>query len=84
MEEMKPEKEPLKIDDESIPPEMMSAMKPLLDLSRQVLWHWKTFPIILPQPITVQTDPNSGTCLLNLIFMSLRQWLRIPRGNQRS
>jgi len=61
MEEMKPEKEPLKIDDGSIPPEMMSAMKPLLDLSRQVLWHWKTFPIILPQPITVQTDPNSGT-----------------------
>lgn len=77
MEEMKPEKEPLKIDDGSIPPgrymattskevnksnfiEMMSAMKPLLDLSRQVLWHWKTFPIILPQPITVQTDPNSG------------------------
>ena len=40
--------------------DMMSAMKPLLDLSRTVLWHWKTFPIILPPPITVQSDQTQG------------------------
>ena len=38
----------------SIPSEMMPAMRPLLDLARGSLWHWKTFPIILPTPITVQ------------------------------
>ena len=39
---------------------MMPAMKPLLDLSRTVLWHWKTFPIILPPPITAQSDQTQG------------------------
>ena len=38
----------------SIPSEMMPAMRPLLDLARASLWHWRTFPIILPTPITVQ------------------------------
>ena len=98
MEEMKPEKEPLIIEDETIPSglylvlhtsllevssfvcftmkiflpftififlEMMSAMTPLLDLSRNILWHWKTFPIILPPPITLQADQNQGLHVAN-------------------
>ena len=60
LEEMKAEKEPLNIMDDTIPPEMMSAMSPLLDMSRKILWHWKTFPIILPHPITLQADQNTG------------------------
>ena len=45
----------------SVPAEMLTALQPLLELARRELWHWKTFPIILPAPITVQTDPNSGS-----------------------
>ena len=60
MEEMKAEKEPLNIMDDTIPSEMMPAMTPLLDVSRKILWHWKTFPIILPHPITLQSDQNTG------------------------
>jgi hypothetical protein len=59
MEEMRPEREPLAIDTASIPPELMPAMRPLLDLAHASLWHWKTFPIILPSPITVQDSASS-------------------------
>ena len=41
-------------------------MTPLLDLSRSVLWHWKTFPIILPPPITLQADQNQGRANINI------------------
>lgn len=50
---------------------MMPAMKPLLDLSRTVLWHWKTFPIILPPPITVQSDQTQGE---HIIIMNYIYW----------
>ena len=46
-------------------------MTPLLDLSRSVLWHWKTFPIILPPPITLQADQNQGQPNINIqIFIA--------------
>ena len=61
VEDMKPEKEPLLINDDSIPQEMMPAMTPLLEMSRNILWHWKTFPIILPPPITLQADQHGST-----------------------
>lgn len=61
MEEMKPVKEPLHFEQENIPKEMLPAMMPLLELARSELWHWKIFPIILPKPITVQTDQTNGS-----------------------
>ena len=48
-------------------------MKPLLDLSRTVLWHWKTFPIILPPPITVQSDQTQGEHIV-IIFIYWYTW----------
>ena len=58
---MQPEREPLALDDSSIPPEMVAAMQPLLQLARSSLWHWRTFPIILPTPITVQDTSSTST-----------------------
>ena len=56
---------------ESIPSEMMPAMRPLLDLARGSLWHWKTFPIILPTPITVQVViSNNHIATIMLRFLS--------------
>ena len=55
---------------ESIPSEMMPAMRPLLDLARGSLWHWKTFPIILPTPITVQvviSNNHNATTMLQFL-----------------
>jgi len=55
----------------SIPSEMMPAMRPLLDLARGSLWHWKTFPIILPTPITVQVViSNNHNATIVLQFLS--------------
>ena len=54
----------------SIPSEMMPAMRPLLDLARGSLWHWKTFPIILPTPITVQvviSNIHNATIVLQFL-----------------
>ena len=35
-------------------------MKPVVDLANEVLWHWKTFPIILPPPIETKIEPAAG------------------------
>lgn len=35
-------------------------MKPVLDLAHSLLWHWKTFPIVLPDPIEHKIDPAAG------------------------
>ena len=35
-------------------------MKPVIDLANEVLWHWKTFPIILPPPIETKIEPAAG------------------------
>ena len=35
---------------------MRDAMVPLLEIADTKLWRWKTFPIILPDPVTAQTD----------------------------
>ena len=60
--------------------DMIPAMTPLLDLSRSVLWHWKTFPIILPPPITLQADQNQGqqkivnsNCKINVLGSMCRK-----------
>ena len=38
---------------------MRDAMSPFLDIAENKLWRWKTFPIILPDPISIQAE--SGT-----------------------
>ena len=40
--------------------ETLEYMKPGLDLANGILWHWKTFPIILPQPIETKIEPAAG------------------------
>ena len=40
--------------------ETLEYMKPVLDLANGILWHWKTFPIILPQPIETKIEPAAG------------------------
>ena len=37
---------------------MIDAMKPILEISKKHMWRWKTFPIVLPQPITLQNEAN--------------------------
>ena len=44
--------------------EMRDAMSPLLELAEVRLWRWKTFPIILPDPLTQQTDSGSSRVLM--------------------
>ena len=43
-------------------------MKPVVDLANEVLWHWKTFPIILPPPIETKIEPAAGTFSSYLII----------------
>ena len=40
--------------------ETLEYMKPVIDLANEVLWHWKTFPIILPPPIETKIEPAAG------------------------
>ena len=40
--------------------ETLAYMKPVVDLANEVLWHWKTFPIILPPPIETKIEPAAG------------------------
>ena len=40
--------------------ETLEYMKPVVDLANEVLWHWKTFPIILPPPIETKIEPAAG------------------------
>jgi hypothetical protein len=48
--------------------DMVEAMRPLLNLARSVLWHWKTFPIILPYPITAHTEVSGGSQMVKVTF----------------
>ena len=36
-------------------------MKPIFEISKKCMWRWKTFPIVLPQPIMMQNDANLGS-----------------------
>ena len=40
--------------------ETLEYIKPVVDLANEVLWHWKTFPIILPPPIETKIEPAAG------------------------
>ena len=31
-------------------------MKPILEISKKHMWRWKTFPLVLPQPIISKTN----------------------------
>ena len=50
-------------------------MKPVIDLANEVLWHWKTFPIILPPPIETKIEPAAGKfasfLIINIHFRNL-------------
>ncbi|XP_033755704.1 uncharacterized protein LOC117338457 [Pecten maximus] len=54
LKEMDPEKETLffQFDASSVPDEMAEVMKSIKELAESMLFHWKTFPIILPSSIT--------------------------------
>eukprot|EP00092_Neocalanus_flemingeri_P037052 GFUD01040338.1.p1 GENE.GFUD01040338.1~~GFUD01040338.1.p1 ORF type:complete len:1135 (+),score=193.14 GFUD01040338.1:117-3521(+) len=61
LEDMKPVKESLTIDQSKISADMIDAMKPLLEISKKHMWHWKIFPIVLPQPNMMQNETTSGS-----------------------
>ena len=48
--------------------ETLEYMKPVVDLANEVLWHWKTFPIILPPPIETKIEPAAGKFATYLII----------------
>ena len=48
--------------------ETLEYMKPVIDLANEVLWHWKTFPIILPPPIETKIEPAAGKFASYLII----------------
>ncbi|XP_076073157.1 uncharacterized protein LOC143044850 isoform X3 [Mytilus galloprovincialis] len=51
---MDPEKEPLTfpLDLSKVPVDMAEVMKQIKQLAESMLYHWKTFPIVLPQSVT--------------------------------
>ena len=51
--------------------ETLEYMSPVIDLANEVLWHWKTFPIILPPPIETKIEPAAGkfASLLIITYM---------------
>jgi len=57
---MKPEREIIRIDITGINPEVRDTMVPLLELTETKLWKWKTFPIILPEPLTLQPESEES------------------------
>eukprot|EP00092_Neocalanus_flemingeri_P044994 GFUD01050107.1.p1 GENE.GFUD01050107.1~~GFUD01050107.1.p1 ORF type:complete len:190 (+),score=30.45 GFUD01050107.1:162-731(+) len=61
LEDMKPVKESLTIDQSKISADMIDAMKPLLEISKKHMWHWKIFPIVLPQPNMMQNETTFGS-----------------------
>nr|XP_024217346.1 uncharacterized protein LOC106677266 isoform X2 [Halyomorpha halys] len=54
-----PEKEPLKFDVQlkGAPEEIVQLVQNIKQVGEQFLYHWKTFPIILPSPVNA-LDPN--------------------------
>ena len=51
--------------------ETLEYMKPVIDLANEVLWHWKTFPIILPPPIETKIEPAAGKFASFLMFCTI-------------
>ena len=55
--------------------ETLEYMRPVIDLANEVLWHWKTFPIILPPPIETKIEPAAGKfasfLIINIHFRNL-------------
>lgn len=39
----------------------MRLIENIKDVAEQFLYHWKTFPIILPSPISLETAQNHQT-----------------------
>lgn len=33
----------------------------MIALAKDILWHWKTFPIVLPPPIETKLEPAAGS-----------------------
>ena len=58
-----PEAEPLDLDISDYSPETLDALKPLLKMAAQMLWHWKKFPIVLPSLIEDKIEPTAGKSL---------------------
>ncbi|XP_069125487.1 uncharacterized protein [Argopecten irradians] len=64
LKEMDPEKETLffQFDASAVPDEMAEVMKSIKELAESMLFHWKSFPIILPPSITeVAGDSTAPT-----------------------
>lgn len=56
-----PEKQALTIDPNLFDKETLRHMQPVVEAANQILWHWKTFPIVLPPPIESKIEPEHGT-----------------------
>lgn len=56
---LEPEREPVKFDVhlQGAPIEVVQLVQDIKDVAEQFLYHWKTFPIILPPPLTVSNPP---------------------------
>ena len=57
--------------------ETLEYMKPVVDLANEVLWHWKTFPIILPPPIETKIEPAAGKSSQSKMHEADRKYLDI-------
>ncbi|KAL0279520.1 UNVERIFIED_CONTAM: hypothetical protein PYX00_001058 [Menopon gallinae] len=60
---LEPEREPVKFDINltGAPDEVMQLIENIKEVAEQFLYHWKTFPIVLPPPISVETAQNHQT-----------------------
>ncbi|XP_046394390.1 uncharacterized protein LOC124162073 isoform X1 [Ischnura elegans] len=57
-----PEREPVKFDIHirGAPPEIFQLVQSIKDVAEQILFHWKTFPIVLPPPVSSSTSVLHG------------------------
>lgn len=72
---LQPEKEPIKfnVDLDGAPEELIQLVQSIKEVGEQFLYHWKTFPIVIPNPALsainngsndVPYSGNDGTCTL--------------------
>ena len=65
---------------EGISPETYELVQHIKQVAEKLLFHWKSFPIILPQPLAVHHEMQSATYYSGKYFIVLRIYLKIICG----
>ncbi|XP_044734371.1 uncharacterized protein LOC123296783 isoform X2 [Chrysoperla carnea] len=76
-----PEREPIKFDINLVgaPAEVEQLINNIKHVAESFLYHWRTFPIVLPTPVSV-TQPNRDQCRSDLTCGSPHSLSRRHRG----